>query len=118
MQRRDILPCGILSVLLGLASSSAEAAHCPHGQMWRVHARKCVFKDHRYIAALPPRRVFIQQPREARPAVKPEPPAAAGLTPRDRTPATTTPPVAFSLPFTLPGSRLDHVATIIWRLPK
>jgi hypothetical protein len=111
MQRLSAL---VLVLALG---QPAEAAHCPRGQIWRVHAKRCAFKDHRYIASpLPPRQYPQGRPEEARPDARSAPqPQASGLTPRARS----TPTTGYSyLPFVIEGSRLNHLATVYWSLPK
>ena len=32
----------VIALSLALAASPALAAHCPHGQLWRIHLGKCV----------------------------------------------------------------------------
>lgn len=31
-----------LALIAALVATNAEAAHCPHGQLWRIHMGRCV----------------------------------------------------------------------------
>jgi hypothetical protein len=84
-----------LVLLLPLVlAQPAQAAHCPHGQIWRVHARVCLDKLTRREAA-PPKLANIREFRQSRhqpltyvQVIEPE----------------------IDIPYELPPSRWNHLA--------
>lgn len=64
-----------LALALALAASPALAAHCPHGQLWRVHLDKCVPLGSTLALAYAPahaQRIKIELPTEVEPPIKPD----------------------------------------------
>jgi hypothetical protein len=64
-----------LALSLALVASPAIAAHCPHGQLWRVHIDKCVsLSSPAAIAYVPlphPPRIKIVLPDDPEPPLRP-----------------------------------------------
>jgi hypothetical protein len=64
-----------LALSLALVASPAIAAHCPHGQLWRVHMDKCVsLSSPAAIAYVPlprPPRINIVLPDDPEPPLRP-----------------------------------------------
>lgn len=98
-------------------STSALAAHCPRGEIWRIHARVCVGKYARQ-ASLPRARARenpapdpVQQKH-----VVPEVPSHHGLTfvhvvePPPDPPKL--PPPEIHIPYELPPSRWNHLDVV------
>lgn len=61
----------VIALSLILAVSPASAAHCPHGQLWRVHLDKCVPLGSTLALAYAPARIKIRLPPEVEPPIKP-----------------------------------------------
>jgi hypothetical protein len=65
-----------LALSLALVASPAIAAHCPHGQLWRVHIDKCVsLSSPAAIAYVPlphPQRIKIVLPDDPEPPLRPD----------------------------------------------
>jgi hypothetical protein len=103
----------ILSVTLALAwLSPAEAAHCRHGQIYRVsmgvcvsaHSRLARVSHRRHIPVRLPPRQAIQRARKAdRLAPAPDPTPEAAL-------------AVLGLPWTIPGSVMMGRPVPTWRL--
>jgi hypothetical protein len=65
----------LLVLGLALVASPAIAAHCPHGQLWRVHMDKCVsLSSPAALAYAPlprPQRIKIVLPDDPEPPLRP-----------------------------------------------
>jgi hypothetical protein len=63
-----------LALSLALVASPAIAAHCPHGQLWRVHQDKCVSLSSPAALAYQSPSHWVNQRIEVRLPEPPEPP--------------------------------------------
>lgn len=64
----------VIALSIALAASPAAAAHCPHGQLWRVHLDKCVPLGSTLALAYAPahaQRIKIALPAELEPLPRP-----------------------------------------------
>jgi hypothetical protein len=86
--------------------TAASAAHCKHGEIWRVHANICVAKSRAHFHRVtrpkdPPIRTQLQPAPKREASATPRTPTAVNVTPRT--------PTEINLPFTIEGSSLNRV---------
>jgi hypothetical protein len=107
---------GAAFLLVTFLETSAEAAHCPRGQLWMIHARQCVDRRHRKVAPDP----------EQKKVHLPEQPSHKGIVyvhvvqPPDPPPPPPAPKPAppLEIPYTLPSSIMSRAySPPQWRVP-
>jgi hypothetical protein len=68
----------VIALSLVLAASPALAAHCPHGQLWRVHMGKCVSLSSPAALAYEGPTHWMRQRIQVNPPADVEPPLKPG----------------------------------------
>jgi hypothetical protein len=86
-----------------LLSSPAQAAHCPHGQIWLIHKHECIGKLHPVHASIPRVSVAVRAP------LPPQPPKPQSTrTPENPAPSVTPRDTPVAIPYSLPTSIMGH----------
>jgi hypothetical protein len=111
---------GLAGAIFLILSSSAQAAHCRHGEIWLIHKHSCIGKTRSVHAAVPEMSVHFHALPPNKPVKTPEPQSTRTPDNASASVTSATPrPQPLAIPYVLPSSIMGHVQVFDFEaLPK